>query len=651
MKMTRVAALLLAGTAMFTNVSAFAAEDDESQLPLDGCSFRANPSEFLQAQSRVRQEIFENVRRFKSSGARSATVNNASAMVRKNFVDDEIFGQLETAGIPAADLTTDAEFVRRITLDLTGKLPTPSALREFVSSDSSLKREDLINRLLYSQEFSDKWSTWFADLIQNTERLSTSQRAPQVEGRNALDLHIRNSFQNNISLKQMVTDLLTGKGNNYFIENGPASYMVLWSTAMGPNQDTYDMLLSRTTAQFLGVAHYDCVLCHNGRGHLTGISAWGEKALRSDAQRMAASFSRVRLVNGAPAGARQYMDPLFNSTDVQDAATGTYDLNTNSGNRPNRVAVGTERSLTAEYRDGSKAPATGKTWRQFYAEKLVNDPMFDRNFANRLWKAFFGMGLVDPVDTLDPDRLDPKNPPPAPWTLQATHPELLEKLAKHFAESNGDLRSTIRLLVASNAYQLSSDYNYEWKYEYLTQFPRHYPRRLDAEEIIDAIALATGSVQRYTWPMVNNQTVAQGSALQQSDPVESAYKLPDVNEPRNNGAVLQFMASFLRGNRDTASRSTSGSIIQQLNMMNDNFITSRAKTTGTTASPVLAGYLKFADNGSIIDDMWLRFLGRVPVESERNKALTYMQRATNRNAAIEDLAWACMNKLDFLFSY
>jgi len=86
-------------------------------------------------------------------------------------------------------------------------------------------------------------------------------------------------------------------------------------------------------------------------------------------------------------------------------------------------------------------------------------------------------------------------------------------------------------------------------------------------------------------------------------------------------------------------------------MMNDNFITSRAKTTGTTASPVLAGYLKFADNGSIIDDMWLRFLGRVPVESERNKALTYMQRATNRNAAIEDLAWACMNKLDFLFSY
>jgi hypothetical protein len=346
----------------------------------------------------------------------------------------------------------------------------------------------------------------------------------------------------------------------------------------------------------------------------------------------------------------QYSNPLYNSTDVQDAATGTYDLNTNSGNRPNRVQVGTERSLSMEYRDGSKPPA-GKTWRQFYAEKLVNDPMFHRNFANRLWQAFFGMGLVDPVDTLDPERLDPKNPPPAPWTLQATHPELLEKLAQHFADSEGDLRSMIRTLVLSSAYQLSSSYDHEWKYEYLTLFPRHYPRRLDAEEIVDAIALATGVPQRYTWPLVNGQTVAQGSALKQSDPVESAYKLPDVNEPRNNGAVLNFMASFLRGNRDTAYRSKAGSIVQQLNMMNDAFVTTRAKTTGATASPVLAGYLKFPDNGSIVDDMWLRFLGRQPSEAERNKAIGYMQRATNRNAAIEDLAWACMNKLDFLFSY
>ncbi len=642
----RVALLSVASVFL---LSAQSAQDQENPLPLDGCTFRANPSEFLESQSRVRDEVFQSVRRWKS-GAKASAVS-ASSIPRKNFIDDDIFGRLEAAQVPAAALTTDAEFIRRITLDLTGRLPSPAAVREFVSSDSSLKRDDLINRLLMTQEFTDKWVTWFADLIQATESLSTSNRRPQIEGRNSLDTYLRHALANNLSVKQIVTELLTGTGNNYFTENGRVNYIVLGSAAMGPVQDTYDMLLTRTATQFLGMAHYDCLLCHNGRGHLTGISAWGERGIRNDAQRMAAFFSRVRLNTVVP-GTEQYKHPLYNSTDVQDAATGSYDLNTTSGNRPNRAAVGTIRTLMPEYRDGSAPPATGSSWRAFYAQKLVNDPMFSRNFANRLWKAFFGLGLVDPVDTLDPARLDPKNPPPDPWTLQASHPELLEKLAEHFAENNGDLRGFIRTLVMSNAYQLSSDYNYEWKYEYLTLFPRHYPRRLQAEEIVDNITIATGVPQNYTWPVINGQTVPQGTALRQSDPVQSAYKLPDVNEPRNNaGNALGFMNSFLRGNRDTAVRSSAGSILQQLNIMNDQFVTNRIKATGTTASPVIAGYVRSTDNTGLVDDMWLRFLGREPTEAERNRALLHIQRTSNRNTAIEDLAWACMNKLDFLFSY
>ncbi|MBC7928586.1 MAG: DUF1553 domain-containing protein, partial [Bryobacteraceae bacterium] len=213
------------------------------------------------------------------------------------------------------------------------------------------------------------------------------------------------------------------------------------------------------------------------------------------------------------------------------------------------------------------------------------------------------------------------------------------------------LRGFLRLLTQSSAYQLSSSYDHEWKYEYLSLFPRHYPRRLDAEEVHDAIVQATGVPARYTYSLINNQTVAQGTALKQSEPVGSAYKLPDTSEPRNNGAVVLFLNAFMRGNRDTAFRSQSGSILQQLNIMNDNFVTSRIKTTGTTASPVLVAATKLGENSSVVEQLWLRFLGRMPSDYEKDKAMGYLSKATSRNTAVEDLAWVCINKLDFLFSY
>src|SRR5436309_2966047 len=123
--------------------------------------------------------------------------------------------------------------------------------------------------------------------------------------------------------------------------------------------------------------------------------------------------------------------------------------------------------------------------------------MFARNFANRIWKQLFNLGLVDPVDTLDPARLDPSNPPAAPWALQATHPELMERLAKEFTANYFNVRPFIRILVQSSAYQLSSRYDGDWSIEYVPLFARHYPRRMEGEEVHDAIAKATGVLGNY----------------------------------------------------------------------------------------------------------------------------------------------------------
>lgn len=639
-------ALLLPITVLAVAPAVAFQDEAEAATPLQGCSFRVDPAEFLHNQSRIREQVHRSVRKM-SSGALAAV---AVPLTRQNFVDDEIFTKLDLMRVVPAGLTSDEEFVRRIYLDLTGRIPPPNEVRAFVVNGSKDKRNELIDRLLYSQEFATRWSVWFEDLIQSTERLSTSARAPQIEGRNALDIFVRDRFGNRHTMRSIVTSLITGKGNNYFTENGEANYAVLASTAMGPAQDTYDTMLSRTATAFLGMSHYDCLLCHSGPRHLTGISLWGEQAVRSDAQRMAAFFSRMRLPNGAPAGALQYENALYNSTDVQDAATGQYDLNTTAGNRPVRSPVGTERNFTPEYRDGAR-PAAGENWRSFFAGKLTSDPMFYRNLANRVWKQLFGLGLVDPVDQLDPARLDPKNPPPAPWTMQATHPILLEKLADFFRDSDTDLRALIRVMVQSSAYQLSSSYEGEWKLDYVPLFARHYPRRLSAEEVVDAIVTATGVMGRYTWPMENGQTIPQGTPARQSEPVTWAMQLPDINEPRTNTAVRDLMRTFYRGNRDTAQRMESGSILQQLSLMNSAFVLDRIRLTGASPSPVLTNIAKMQDNEQALEELFLNFLSRKPTPTEKTKALAFLQRAVSRTEAFQDLAWVCVNKVDFLFSY
>ena len=553
----------------------------------------------------------------------------------RNFIDDEIFNKLASAKIQPARLSTDEEFFRRINLDLTGRIPSPDDVRAFVANTDAGKRDAAIERLLYSDPFNDKWTVWLGDLLQNNVTQATAAVNRQISGRNAFYGYLYWSVAGWKNLKDIAYESLSGSGDNYDRVTGSGNFIIGGSVTGGPAQDTYDGMLVRSATSFLGMSHYDCLLCHNGARHLDQLSLWASQTTRTDAERMAAFFSRTRL-NRYPA--QSATDFYNNSTVVADAVTTAgYDLNTNYGNRPNRVPFGSTRTLTPTYHFTGAAPSDGN-WRSAFAQFVVNDPMFARNMANRIWKAMFNLALADPVDQLDPARLDPNNQPPDPWTFQATHPALLEKLAKYLADSNWDMRGLLRIMAQSSAYQLSSRYDGDWSIQYVPLFARHYPRRLDAEEIHDAISVSTGVFNKYT---------VQGF----SDPMEWAMQLPDTSEPRSNGAVATFLNSFLRGNRDTTQRSQASSILQQLNLMNDNFVVSR---TRVAASPTLLAISKITDNAAAVDQVFLTFLSRLPSDYERAHSLSYLRSATNataRNAAIEDLAWVCINKLDFLFSY
>jgi len=599
----------------------------------EDCSFRADPDAFLSRQFRAQNELAANMQKLgRWRGASNLRAVDASTIPRRSFIDVEIFDKLAKAGVPSAGLSTDAEFHRRIYLDLTGRIPSPGEIRAFLADADPDKRNRLIDRLLYTNEFNDKWTMWMGDLLQNALTLANVSR--QATGRNAYHDYIRVSLGTSKPIKDIVYELLAASGNNYSSEEAASNYSVGGRAVMGPVQDTYDLLLYQTTSRFLGLGHYDCLLCHDGRRHLDEISLWGKEVTRMDAYRMAAFFSRVNLAT--PYNADR-TNPLYNSFVVTERPAGNYALNTNFGNRPNRVAVGAVRAVDPEYRDGTKANLNGY-WRGDLAGNITRDPMLSINFANRIWKQMFNYALVEPVDGLDPARLDPDKPPPAPWSLQASHPRLLTLLAGAMAERNYDLREFVRLLAESSAYQLSSRYDGEWSAASVPLFARHYARRMEGEEIHDAIVKATGVPQSYT---------IEGWV----EPAQWAGQMPEPLEPRSNTAVRNFMAAFYRGNRDNQQRSQSGASLQGLNLMNDAFVTNRTKVA---ASIPLRDIARNTDNAAVVEEMFLLFLSRPPSGYEKEQSLAYLGRATNvtlRNNAVEDLAWTLINKVQFAFSY
>ncbi|MBI1788094.1 MAG: DUF1549 domain-containing protein [Acidobacteria bacterium] len=603
------------------------------------CTFQANPQEFLARESRHRRDIYQATRKIGQSLARggSGRLTMAAALIpKRNFIDEEIFGKLERLNVPSAALTTDEEFLRRIYLDLTGTPPAPADIRAFLADTSETKRDTVIEKLLYSPQFVDKWAMWWGDLLLNVAFPANFDR--QYNGRNSYHEWIRRQLVWERTIKEIASEAVTATGNTFDIATAGTNFPINGKTPNGPIQDTYDTMLKTAASAFLGVSHYDCVLCHNGRGHLELVSLWGSTATRLEAQKMAAFFARLDM----PQRNLPATDFYYRSFDVRDRTSGTYDLNTNFGNRPDRLPVAALRNLTPEYRGG--AAPSDSNWRKAFADSMVADPLFAMNFANRLWKELFGLPLVDPVDGLDPARLDPDNPPQAaspegkPWALQATHPELLVKLGQDLARREFGFREFLRVLVRSSAYQLSSRYDDDWKFDYVPLFARHYPRRLEGEEVHDAIALATGYPGSYT---VNNSTERFTMAL----------RLPEPVEPRSNGAVAGFMNAFLRGNRDTVFRSQQGSILQQLNLMNDSFVLSRLTARG---SPPLIAISKLATNEEVVEETFLLFLSRRPSEYEMRKGVEFLAGAktpTERLDYIEDLAWVALNKVEFIFSY
>jgi hypothetical protein len=566
-------------------------------------------------------------------GSRTDTAQHPSG----NTIDKYIFPALTAANVAPAPPTTDFEFIRRVTLDLTGRIPTAAQVQTFVNDPSANRRTTLVESLLASPGWVDKWTVWFGDLYENNSR--NTQIPRYIQGVTGFNTYVRNSLTANKPYDQMAREIISAQGMDSYAQ-GEINFLVGGVVTGGPVQDIFDQQTANTVQTFLGISHMNCLLCHNGRGHLDALSLWGYETTRQQAWGMASFMSHTDTPRTPVSGAVNNQPYYWGLADNTRYKT-DYQLNTQTGNRPPRGATNSKVTVPPAYIFDGSAPNPGENYRAALARKITSDFQFARATVNYLWEYFFTVGIVSPSNQFDPLRLDPNNPPsncPSPsnpCTLQPSNAALLNALAQDFINNKYDLKSLMREIVNSQTYQLSSRYNGAWDPTTQNLFGRKLVRRLWSEEIHDAITQSSGVIPTYTNP-------AWG-------PVSWAMQLPEpMGTPDGAaGRVATFLDAFLRGNRDDQPRRPDGSISQALSLMNDNFVMSRIQTN-TPATSLLVQSLKLPDD-QMVNNLFLNVLSRYPTSGEMNAALANLK--TNRAQEAQNLLWSLYNKVDFVFNY
>lgn len=372
---------------------------------------------------------------------------------RVNLIDELVFDNLKKMNVLPADLSADAQFCRRVYLDVIGVLPTPEELDRFVNDGSTDKRAKLIDALLERPEFVDLRTLRLADMLRLNPRKVSNDGDTGSRSVVLFNDWIRESVRANRPYNEFVKELLEARGSLFF--NGPAAY---WAIERSANDR------AETTGQaFLGV-RLGCARCHKHP-----FDRWNT----DDYWNFSAFHGKVGL-RTVPGGAFGEQEVYYNA--------GANVIN-QSVNGPSRGLPAKPTFLGAEplAEDQLKGDISVKMAEWVTAKE---NPFFARATINRLWSQLFGRGLIHPVDDMRE-------------TSPEAVPGLLDALAKEFVEHNYDIKHMHRLILNSRVYQLSSAPNDSNALD--DRFhARYYPKPMVAQVMLDAINQATGVNERLT---------------------------------------------------------------------------------------------------------------------------------------------------------
>ena len=496
-------------------------------------------------------------------------------VARNNFIDELIFSKLKRVNIVPSALSSDHEFVRRVYLDTIGLLPALDESARFMASNDPQKRAKLIDELMERPEFAEVWATRFSDLL----RVGLLDQ--RSKGGRLMYSWLRKAMMEDKPYNQFATELITASGNLYF---NPASNFYYITEFSEP-----DNIATNVSQVFLGV-RIECSRCHN--------HPW-EKWTQEDFWGFAAFFGRM----------------------------GIKDTYTNDESEVTLKPVGevispkTKKRVDAKYLDGpTEAEGLDEDIRVKLAKWITapENPWFARAIVNRLFKHYMGRGIVEPLDDF---RVT--NPP--------TNEALLDALAKDFIANGYHLKHTIRLILNSRAYQLSSVPNETNRSDTLN-YSRYYVRRLLAEELIDSMSEVTGVTEKFPGYM----------------PGTRAMTIPQ-------GAPTYFLATFgrLKAREVICERDNSPDVAQAMHLISGKTIQNQITGKDGTLDRWLAD--SSLNDEEITRRLFMATLVHPPNEREVSQVIASIQArgggTAARRQAFEDVLWTLFNSKAFIFNH
>lgn len=507
-------------------------------------------------------------------------------VTRFNVVDEFVYDNLKKMNVVPSRLTTDREFIRRVTLDLCGRLPDADEIETFVSDKTPDKRAKLIDKLLDSPEYVDLRTLRLSDLL----RIHPRNLGNNIGGERSAALFtewVRDAVRDNMPYDRFVKGIVLARGSTY--KNGAANFYRV-------DRSPEDRM--ETVGQaFLGL-RMSCARCHKNP-----FDRW----TTDDYWNFAAFLGKV--------GTRGGM--LDNETEVFYNAGGRVVNQSVTGKR-GQVAEPTflgepEPLRLAVEKSGGKIDDVNVLER--FADWVASpeNPYFAKATVNRLWGNYMGRGIIDPVDDMRA-------------TTPPSVPGLLDALAKDFVRSGYDIRQLTRVIMNSRAYQTASEVNPTNKLDDRF-FSRFYPRPMLGQVFLDVLNQATGNYDRF------GDFPVETKAAQLTLPVGS-----------------YFLDTFGRAHREFLADlepKVEPTLVQTLHILNSPYISGKVNAGNGTVAALVKD--KNISDEQLVTRLYLKTFCRPPSPKEMAAALKHLKDAPKRDEAAQDLMWALISAREFYF--
>ena len=508
-------------------------------------------------------------------------------------LDRHINAVLKREGIQPSGMSKDAEFLRRVHLDMTGKIPTPEEVRDFLKDGSPNKRQKKIEHLFQSEAYINYWTgLWVNWLI--------GRRGDNDDRRIGLTSWVRDALKKNMPYNQYVQELIAADGE--LQDNGAANYVLRYRRSPV-------LLTSHTSRLFLGLS-MQCAECHD---HKT--EAWYQE----DFYGIAAFFTGIE---SQPEGYIQTVNMVGDERRMQNY------LITNKSEESIWVE-GLNTKVSPRFLDGTEYNGSPIEKRKALAQWITDksNPYFNRAIVNRIWKHFTGRAFVEPLDGFGEENL-PTNPP------------LLEWLAKDFVIHGYNLQHLARTILNSETYQRTSETNESNRDDEL-YYSHVYVKPLRTEQFFYSMLQATG-FERLQQVKMKGITKRGGK--------DRKYMLQQLKRMKHE-YLKKFLFLFNNGEMEEIE-AFNGTIPQALMMINGSIVNDSAnyEEPGSFIHYVLK---KWREPVERMEYIYLSVLSRFPTAKEKTYFQRYLEQSlySDKDLAYEDLYWVLLNSAEFSLNH